>query len=539
MVSKVAVIALVAIVACPILLGYALNLDEVSETGYVQQKDAINVTPLLQDSIGYSYAHADVYNLNSKIYLEGGFPGMPLFKSLGGNSSSLPVTGLQLTNSLPSGTFVLNVYKYFFVMCDVSVGYGYVQITLNGTDTFINIHDVYYNPDTQAIYYNQYYVDGGVIKISAYQAYNNASTISFSYGGTLVCNTLIYYATLTTSTYADFSDGFYLNAYNQRQGADRYSSFQLPQDPRSILFTMDLSSITASSYYIEMFTAGRCFGFQKTTDGSGVHWTVYWGTSVQSGNLPNIIGDLFYDSSKSSNTYQIMIGLDHIEFRYVGAWPTLFGPANVYWQLDHEYVGGTVSLTNVTFGQSRSPLMRVDDAEYKAFEYPVIEDETYDPISFKSNPSTTITNITKYGTSLEFGGVTYTVSKGCIHLGSRDLQIEDLVFTSLPTTGGYENRIGNTVISTTANPSTIVMNGQWSANVQTTSNALTTYTKTEWKAGDFAWDGIDQNFLMAGLITSIGVFIALGIYARKSRSGGIIPLMIIVGGAAMLFFVML
>jgi hypothetical protein len=49
---------------------------------------------------------------------------------------------------------------------------------------------------------------------------------------------------------------------------------------------------------------------------------------------------------------------------------------------------------------------------------------------------------------------------------------------------------------------------------------------------------MDDNFLIVGLITCLGVFIGLGIYARKTGKG-VIPLLIVCGGAAALFICMI
>ena len=80
--------------------------------------------------------------------------------------------------------------------------------------------------------------------------------------------------------------------------------------------------------------------------------------------------------------------------------------------------------------------------------------------------------------------------------------------------------------------------GKWAADITTSSMAASTYTKTEWTPGQFGWDGIDTNFLIVGMFTSLAAFIGLGIYARK-HGGGVIPLMIVCGGAAVLFFTMI
>ena len=82
---------------------------------------------------------------------------------------------------------------------------------------------------------------------------------------------------------------------------------------------------------------------------------------------------------------------------------------------------------------------------------------------------------------------------------------------------------------------TSVLEAMYSRNIYSEEITL---TKTQWNAGQFAWDGMDSNFLMVGLLTSLGVFIALGIYSRRSKSS-VWPLMLVAGGAAFLFLIMM
>ena len=65
MVSKIAVIALVAIISVPILLGYAFNLTQVTETEYKPVGEEINVTQLIQNGVAYSDTHGNTYQNNS------------------------------------------------------------------------------------------------------------------------------------------------------------------------------------------------------------------------------------------------------------------------------------------------------------------------------------------------------------------------------------------------------------------------------------------------------------------------------------------
>ena len=67
---------------------------------------------------------------------------------------------------------------------------------------------------------------------------------------------------------------------------------------------------------------------------------------------------------------------------------------------------------------------------------------------------------------------------------------------------------------------------------------MNTYNTTQWNVGSFGWNGMDENFLMIGLLTSIGVFIALGLYVRRPGAS-LWPLRVVCGGAVLFFFVML
>jgi surface antigen len=325
--------------------------------------------------------------------------------------------------------------------------------------------------------------------------------------------------------------------------------------------TIDLDSITDADYLMKFTdTFGSAKALKKTTTDGNVTWQLTDGFGYY------VYSDIYYDSSRSQNVIQMYIEVEllrltsadwatfnhRILIDYVGDWPDLIGKANSYWTYEFQeetQQSSSADLSQIRFGNTiasepgsldRSPKMRIDDAYYRAFEYPIIGDRVYDPAAIKTNPATTINNPTQYGTSITFGGNTYNVSKdGKINLNGHNIQVKDIVFLSIPNPeGGYDNMMGNTLISNSAQPSTITFNGKWSASITTTEQESYTYTVTEWKAGDFAWDGMDHNFIMAGLLASLGAFVGVGIYARRTKAT-VWPLLIVCGGAALLFFVML
>lgn len=555
MVSKVAVIAIVGIVAIPILLGYALNLNEVTETDYKITGDSVNVTPLLQNDVMYTYANADIYQLNTKFYIGSNTKVIPLYNNLTTTKSSYPLAETTYDDHTFAAYDQSLDYDLFYEQFDYDFTTSQLQAQIygmsGGTEQLLHtvayIHSIRYDKSDGSYKY-EYYSSGSTN--------TNTGTAQLT---RMVLTTIsgiadVYLAYSSTSSYVDFSAGFtFRYAPSTGLPGENYhsSTISTPTYTKSALITIDLSSITEDNF---AFMVGYCYVEKTTTDGI-VKWMVKPRASVTQQVIEP--AELYYDQTSTNNTYQLKYWTEdqpipgapasqaytrHLEFRYVGGWPSLIGEANYYNVTDVQYKVSSPLFSGIPIGggyAAYSPTMRVDAAEYRAMEYQIINGRTYSPADFKTNPSTTIDNIQIYGSSLDFGGNTYTVSKGNITLGTHQIPVKGLVLSSVPNGNGeYDNKIGDTVISTTAAPSAITFNGKWSASISTISQEQYEYTKTEWIAGGFAWNGMDQSFLMVGLITSLGMFIALGIYARRSRAS-VWPLMLVCGGAAALFFIML
>jgi len=543
MVSKVAVIALVAIVACPILLGYALNLDEVTHTRFVENKDPVIVSQMLQNGYGYNYVHADQYELNTKFY-QNGSRILPWFEEINDVKSTYRMEQFtQSAGQYPTYSTSLSNFNYYFIQSNYAGTGGYLSVNIVNTSNTV-VHTVhclktfYWDASTQTVSYNYYPTPGNMTTASgSYSVPDPAYKYAFfTEGGAYTATAYVerLYTSLLSARYIDLSAGFHFVNVTQLTNS---AKIDLPPNPRNVLITFDLNTITASSaaFYIATMDGDKdTLRFEKITDGDGPHWTVY-------NNYTNEkITDLYYDSSLTSNTYQLAMDVNGGQIRYVGAWPTMVGAANYYqnYSFDWWYTTGIDNIGDVYF-YGDSPIMRIDDSEYKAFEYPVIENNTYEPIRFRNNPKTTISAINQMGTSIDFGGNTYIVKEGYITIGSKQVPVKDLKLESVFNENSYyDNKINGTIISTTIAPSAITFNGKWSATITTVSQTSETYTETEWVAGSFAWGGMDQNFLIIGLLTSLGAFIALGIYIRRTKAS-LWPLLIVCGGAAVLFFIML
>lgn len=572
MVSKAAVIAIVAILAVPILLGYALNVEQVTETDYKTTGDAVNTTQLLQTSTAYNYVNADITQLNTNFENTSNQKILPYYLDVGTTKTTVPMTQIYTTNGHPSwggaSGMSMENWEYLYLQSDYSGSGGYLTLHyLTPASTTIRtidrIHSIYYggaveeNGTTSYNIYYTYYTNPGSPNLSygVLKPGSNDYRFGLTDTGSFASDT--WYEFILNGyqvDYADISAGWTLTSTATGLVNNPYTGnrLKLPDYSNNIVMTFDLSSITDANY---QFNIGY-IAFQKTTVGTDITWKVKEINTA----YPIDEFEIYYDPDATSNTYQFKMIVDpngdrsvgsgmyaypmHYELHYVGQWPDLIGEANYYqnYQFDSEIIQvGTLNLSKIGINtqSAKTPTMRVDAALYRAFEYAIIENKTYNPASFKTNPATTINDPTQYGSSIEFGGNTYNVKNGNITMGTHDIPVKGLVLSSVPNpNGGYDNKIGNTVISTTAAPSAITFNGKWSASITTSAQEEYQVTKTEWKAGDFAWDGIDHNFIMAGLLASLGAFVGVGIYARRTKSS-VWPLLIVCGGAALLFFVML
>ena len=573
MVSKVAVIALVAIVACPILLGYAMNLSEVTETDYKAAGESVNVTPILQNDIDYTSVQSNVYQINSSFNYFGtnnnpSGTAYPIFESTTTTTSSMPMTKTYYTGNHPmwggaSGISLEN-WGYLYYQTNTTSGghvvghycdeYGNELMTIN------YIHSFYYDPSTKILAYSTY-VGGGYGNLT----YGSITDVPYNYRfgltdtGTYTSNGFAEYILLSDPSslrYVDLAAGYH---FSSGSSTTPNPKIVLPNNTKSFIMSVNLGSVTDPNYTFNFNILPKVgsvdgtlqYAFVKTTVGSDVTWTFKYGYSLENEQT------LYIDPTKNNNTYQLIFNLNvepytnthdnstlSCSLNYVGSWQTVIGKANPYQTYDIEpYTFNTAinqqtGLIRIEFKSQTTPVMRMDAATYDGYEVPVISEKTYDPAQFKTNPATTINNVSQYGSSLVFGGNTYAVSDGKITINSHQIPVNGMVLESVPNGSGYDNRINGTVISSTADPSTILFKGKWAASVSTQSMESYTYTKTEWTPGEFGWNGIDQNFLMVGLLTSIGVFIALGIYIRRSKAN-LWPLLIVCGGAAFIFFCML
>lgn len=523
MVSKIAVIAIVAIVACPILLGYAFNFDTVAETTYTPDKKSVNVTQLLEDNTTYQYITSDPYTMNAQIFSQNQYP---IYQKFTGAYTSLYMKQyFYQTGQTPPSWDPRNVEWYHLEYSNDS---GY-DITITGTGgNLVNIGavtDIYYVKSGDHLYVTHH---NGTV--NDYHGVIYVSSTALPAGSAAV-----HYVRSAWSTSEDISnDGAFVNLIGGYQ-FNKAIQYNLPTLTNKIVMTFDLYTGVNGDF-------GLTFGSPAELGLNFSKQSGYWSIRMNNGSGPltEIFQIPIYNSNNSA--YQMTITNKEIRFDYIGAWyKPSFGVANSYatWtkSIDiHDFQYVTYHPDNPT---TISPTLRLDVAMVRAMNYNIIEDRAYDPVKYRSNnPATTLSKITQYGSSITFGGHTYTVTNKMLNIGTHQIPINGVVFDSVLNDGNYDNRINGSVVSTTATPSTITFNGQWLMIVSTDSQTANTTYSQKWIAGGFAWDGMDTNFLMAGLITTIAAFIGLTIYGSKTRTK-IWPLLLVCGGAALLFLLML
>lgn len=536
MVSKIAVIALVLIVAAPILLGYGLNIETEEYTSYEPGAAETNVTPLIALSNEYRYVNADAYSINTQKFITD----QPLYVKYTHARTSLYMQHDYTGGWDGNAFYQLDAFTYLFMFTNAQ----HLTITINvdGAVTVLNdVEVVDYNTTTPGS------VPGRLSVIFAGDERvftGNSIAILLSPGPGYVVGALEQYklpkawdnpaAASANGIYVDISGGFLIPSYWYTTS----HTYSLPTFASEEVITLNLES----GHDMFIVTHSNVILLEN----HGVYWDVKTGSAI---NIPDFESVCWLPNyGVGISTYQFIMDNYGFSINYVGAWPTDIGVANSYRSWGpfpaKSTVGGDTPDIYFRFpsGQpdSNSPIIRVDSAKLRSTTYSIIRDHIYDPVNIvEYNPQTTINGIYETGTSISFGGNTYPASNGNITIGTHQVSLQKCVFDSVPNGTGYDNRINGYVVSTTSWPSTITFNGKWGiASITSVPLVATPQTVQKWIPGEFAWDGLDTNFKMAGLVASLGAFVGLAIYGRRSGAK-VLPLMLVCGGAAFVFLLMI
>ena len=523
MVNKITVIALVLIVAAPILIGYAMAYKEVEKTGWSEGAET-NVTELLNNEIAWSYVDSNPYSMNTRNIYDFSFesgPAYPYYNKI----QSTPLTTLPMSRATLAANTQYNIDSFgtaFWESGTRDVQINYINASMVATTVSItDVASVEWGGFTQGG--NSPTISGTYLdednELQTFKYYQ-AKWINFSDDVTIEA--------ATGNTYADLSYGWRVMT------STAYDNYTVPvwsvggYETDSVIFTMDLGGTDPYDFEI-IYPDGSYTTVSMIYNGTNLY--------INGTKVPCVANGATL--AASGNVWQIVLTPDGILLNYVKFWPDQFSIAKAYYSKE---ISARYSSNNTYKGISLQEgiTYRADRANVRSMHYPVIEDNTYDPLSILMDDSASyriqLSNLDQIGSSITWGGETYTVTDGSITLHNKKIKLDKLELDSVYLDGVRSNRINGTEISTGSN--TITFNGTWSIVVKQTPLNYETWTATEWQPGEFAWNGVDQSFALMGLITCAAAFVGLGMYGKRSGAK-VGTLMLVCGAAAFVFLALL
>ena len=536
MVSKITVMALVLIVAAPILIGYGMAFEEVERTTWTESNTR-GISGLLYNAQSWDPVPINAYQLNSDVIEVAGFSDYqyPLYKNVQASPvTSLPIAQESRTSSqdIDSDDLAGSGSAYF-----IPNGDGYITVTI----MYLDEHNqtVTDTIDIVTLAFDNYTVFGYKSDGTTY-TYTNCASVDIGYPNDPY--TVQY--EVTSGSYADITSGWTV-PYDV--GSNTYYSVNIGTLTDNVLVTVDLGELIYNTAVGDSFTwyinpdgdydpASLIFTYYNAPDPADSYLTVAtvgWSSKIPFDTTSTVVGYC------ENNVWQIRMNLDKYQIDYVKSWPGQLGAAFSYlrYSIPYHFFGVNTMSAIISLGIDAGAIMRVDYADGRGFSYPVMKDITYDPAAqLYADPTRSyamrLADIGQVGSSLSWGGETYTITDGKITVANKKIALTDLLLESRYIDGERTNYINGKAISTGAN--SLQLSGTWGAVVSLTDETSDTTTSTEWTPGKFAWNGVDQSFALMGLITCAAVFVGLGMYG--ARSGAKVgKLMIICGAAAFVF----
>ena len=323
MVSKVAVIALVAVVAVPIILGYGLNIETVDEQAWAGNDDSINMSDYLLDTFdgtGATYTTADIYQMNSNVFyrnnVSSGGHLVPIKYYPDYTTTTTTNTVLPMAMETRQNTFNINSSD------------GYSQgIVIGGYDESNYYTINLYTDETLTASFDHvktYTFDKGTVILNYLNFANNA--ISRIYTGITQISMVVtgvpsvqldYQSGLS---FVDLNKGFRLNndypAWdpddfpvdpNQTPIPNHGTFIDIAYSTRSVLLTMDLNTVEESDTMYQIQTASSLW-LRKTTVDDVVKWEYATGP-VDDPDFE--FKELYNNPLASSNTYQLFMDANY------------------------------------------------------------------------------------------------------------------------------------------------------------------------------------------------------------------------------------
>lgn len=541
MVNKIAVMAVVLIVSVPILLGYGMAFEEVTR-GSWDESDERAISGLLYNEESWTYLSSNSYSINNQVLYAGGQYFNPYYTHIQATPyTSLPVSithfphnsnvGINM-GSGTSGTFAIYAGSVNITM--KLVNNGTVVATVDNVQTAQFANGTFYG----------YYKSGDDLVSYSYQT-STFNQVNFSNG----IVDLIHYNPSGTR-YADPTYGWQINQHEL--SVNDIPIYWTMPDLKANLITMTIDFGTTMEHMDDgdlTLTYGKSLGSVGDINVLLHKETSNCYMEINGTRVPIVTNN--GDFSASNNVWQLTMDLEKYTWDYVKDWPGQFGRAPSYYTLEIPYSQSVQYIDGVKLDDpglyyglvTYSPIYRADFVSYRSMPFPIIKDNTYDPLplagGYQASFRLTFDEVSMIGDSFTFGGETFTVNNGVVTLPNNSkVKMENITLDSrLDENGVRTSYINNQEISTGYDTS-ITLSGKWGAIVVLDKLTYNETTSTEWQPGEFAWNGVDSSFALMGLIACVGVFVGLGMYgARSGAKVGM--LMLICGGAALIFLALI
>lgn len=399
MVSKVAVMALVALVAFPIGLGYALNFHDVEYTDYIAGKD-INVTNLLQNGQVFTYADANSYQLNGPQFSFDLAPRERIHSNKGiypnYNQFSSAQSSIRFYADNVNGVGDL-IYYLNYLQGFTGVDSSDRSLQLEATFTVANTDNTTRTNVIPNLLW--YYMNGTPTTDNYGRTVANFTIAYMGSGGAdryvnptiLVISKVTGISIQTTANYHGTPERYYLDRYNNgstspditqgfsisnntgvggsgpityNYGAPSINRWISPgSGAKNILMTMDLSTVE-NTFYIGQYI--NSYGIQEESGYYDYLAALYNCIQVtNTASVHQIAGqDMLYTDGKP-NVYQLQLTDTEVNIYYCGnTWPNSIGKANYY--------------RSWTVAYSDLPTVNTWDSTYSLIPYPITYTGSYD-----------------------------------------------------------------------------------------------------------------------------------------------------------------
>ena len=384
-----------------------------------------------------------------------------------------------------------------------------IYLTRSGADDLI----VHSRPDNQTTILKA----GNTVIINGEWVYTNVTMVSVA-PGAAAGNSITYSEVTQTGTYANTGYGW------------------------TVPTTYDGGSVTSVAWMNGQFNETvRLMIDVEQGESTGIQAVSSDGTYSQWISINHSSANVTVDGKKLGNYRYVCadIGKTSVKVWGLSSWPGMGTEPDKLNSVTVNYNTDLDDVFQVGLSGNNSVNYRVDYADIMAGTYPNTYNATLDLTQYYPDKSCAMsfTSIGVYGDSITFGGQTFAVNDGKILVNSKNVSLKDCVFTITydPGTSTWSNSINNFEISN-GSASTIAFNGIWSVTIAGYTVSQVTGSTLEWEVGGF---GIDKSdFGLIGVIVCLGLFIALGLYGRRSENK-MVWLILILGGAALIFFVII